>query len=70
MKRSLSTSTTPPAAVDIHAFARRTGEIIARAARALLGRRVQAVDRNQRRIGCRWAGPLLNSGKLQGTNDD
>ena len=33
--------TTPPAAVDIHAFARRTGEIIARAARALLGRRVK-----------------------------
>src|SRR3954454_24271189 len=33
--------TTLPAAVDFHAFARRTGEIIARAARALLGRRVK-----------------------------
>jgi hypothetical protein len=31
--------TTPPAPVDVRAFARRTGEIIARAARALLGRR-------------------------------
>ena len=29
----------PPAPVDVHAFARRAGEIIARAARALLGRR-------------------------------
>jgi hypothetical protein len=32
-------SATPPAPVDVHAFARRAGEIIARAARALLGRR-------------------------------
>jgi len=30
---------TPPAPVDVHAFARRAGEIIARAAMALLGRR-------------------------------
>jgi hypothetical protein len=29
---------TPPAAVDFHGFARRAGEIIARAAKALLGR--------------------------------
>ena len=33
--------TTLPAPVDFHAFARRTGEIIARAARAVLGRRVK-----------------------------
>jgi hypothetical protein len=33
--------TTLPAPVDVHAFARRAGEIIARAARALLGRRVK-----------------------------
>jgi hypothetical protein len=29
---------TPPASVDVHAFARRAGEIIARAARRLLRR--------------------------------
>jgi hypothetical protein len=29
----------PPAPVNVYAFARRTGEIIARAARALLGKR-------------------------------
>jgi hypothetical protein len=33
--------TAPPAPVDVHAFARRAGEIIARAARALLGKRVK-----------------------------
>jgi hypothetical protein len=33
--------TAPPAPVDFHAFGRRTGEIIARAARALLWRRVK-----------------------------
>jgi hypothetical protein len=30
---------TPPAPIDIHAFARRAGEIIARAARAFRGRK-------------------------------
>jgi hypothetical protein len=30
---------TPPAPIDVHAFARRAGEIIARAARAFMGRR-------------------------------
>jgi hypothetical protein len=29
----------PPAPVDVHAFTRRAGEIISRAAKALLGRR-------------------------------
>jgi hypothetical protein len=32
---------TPPAPVDVHAFARQAGEIIARAARALLPKRVK-----------------------------
>ena len=31
--------TTPAAPIDVHAFARRAGEIIARAAMALLGKR-------------------------------
>jgi len=34
-------SSTPPAPVDVHAFARRAGEIIARAAMALLGKRIK-----------------------------
>ena len=48
--------TTLPAAVDFHAFARRTGEIIARAARALLGNDRVRPDWRP------WSGPLLNSG--------
>jgi hypothetical protein len=32
---------TPPAPVDVHAFARRTGEIIARGARVLLDKYVK-----------------------------
>jgi hypothetical protein len=31
----------PPAPVDVHAFTRRAGEIIARAARSLQGKRVK-----------------------------